>query len=179
VFLIVRINPNVVAAAAFTLGECDKPYLHVLPYNKKKAYSGKVIWLTGASSGIGATLAVDLTRAGAQVVISARRKQNLDDIAAQCAKVGLTPLVLPLDVTDNAASEKAYEEIIKQFGRVDILVLNAGRSQRYLATEMPLSETRDLMELNFISYVALTRLVVSSMLERGNGQVAAMPLLKM
>lgn len=80
----------------------------------------------GASSGIGAQLAIDLTRQGAQVVISARRENLLNEIASQCEMVGKKAFVLPLDVTDVSLHKKSYDMIVEKFGKLDSLVLNAG-----------------------------------------------------
>jgi hypothetical protein len=160
-----------VEKASFLFGDCDKPIIRILPYNKKTAFKSKVVWIAGASSGIGAQLALDLARAGAQVVISARRIQNLEDVATQCATVGLKPLILPLDVTNADECQKATDKIIAQFGRIDVLILNAGRTQRYLAAEMPFKDTKDLMELNFLSLVNLAKLVLPTMLSQKAGQV--------
>jgi dehydrogenase/reductase SDR family protein 7 len=130
-----------------------------------------VVWITGASSGIGAQLARDLARHGAQVIISARREAELQRVADSCGDVPIRPYVLPLDVTDYEAQEAAYKEILEEFGRVDILVLNAGRTQRSLAEKFPLSATRELFELNVMSVINLARLVVTDMITSQRGQI--------
>lgn len=153
--------------------DCDL-LLRFLPFtdeNSQGFYKGKIVWITGASSGIGAQLAKDYTAAGAQLVISARRADALDAVARECALVGSTPLVLPLDVMDHGAQEEAYNSIIEQFGRVDILVLNAGRSQRALALETSIEDTRNVMELNVLSPIDLSKIVAPSMVERGSGDI--------
>ena len=114
----------------------------------------------------------DLVKSGAQVVISARRENMLVDVAKECEDFGLKPMVLPLDVTDIAQMTEAYSAIISKYGRVDSVVLNAGRSQRSLAVDTSLNQTKELLELNFISYVALTKLVLPDMIERKSGQVS-------
>ena len=99
-----------------------------LPRNQN--FAGDVVWITGASSGIGAYLAMELTRSGAQVVLSARRIDKLKFISEKCSQYGLEPLVLPMDVTNHDMHKDALETIIQKFGRLDTLVLNAGKSQR-------------------------------------------------
>ena len=111
-------------------------------------------------------------KSGAQVVISARRDNMLVSVAKECEKFGLKPVVLPLDVTVATQAKEAYDSIIAKYGRIDSVVLNAGRSQRNLAVDTSLDETKELLELNFISYVALTKLVLPSMIERKSGQVS-------
>jgi dehydrogenase/reductase SDR family protein 7 len=160
----------VILLAVFFKSDADLP-LMFLPYEAKDSFAGKVIWITGASSGIGAALAEDMVKAGAKVVISARRKEMLDAVADSCAKFGDRPLVLPLDVTDLSAHPIAYQTVIDKFGKVDSLVLNAGVSQRNTALDTALSVTQELMHLNFISYVSLTKIVLPDMLARKDGQI--------
>lgn len=149
--------------------DCDL-ILRILPYStSEKAFTDKVIWITGASSGIGASLAVELTAGGAQIVISARREGNLEDVANKCALVGKIPMILPFDALDFDEHEKAFNKIVDSFGRVDVLVLNPGRTQRALAMDTPLSETRNLFELNYFSYINLAKLVVPTMTARKSG----------
>jgi dehydrogenase/reductase SDR family protein 7 len=83
-------------------------------------------------------------------------------------------MVLPLDVTDHAAQQVAYDEIIRAYGRVDTLVLNPGRTQRALALDTSIDSTRTLMDLNFLSYVGLTKVVLPGMVARGTGSVVVM-----
>jgi dehydrogenase/reductase SDR family member 7 len=149
--------------------DCDL-ILRILPYStSEKAFTDKVIWITGASSGIGASLAEELTAGGAQIVVSARREGNLEDVANKCALVGKRPMVLPFDVLDFDEHEKAFNKIVDSFGRVDVLVLNPGRTQRALAMDTPIRETRDLFELNYFSYINLAKLVVPTMTSRKSG----------
>jgi NADP-dependent 3-hydroxy acid dehydrogenase YdfG len=89
-------------------------------------FGGKVVWITGASSGIGASLAKDLCRKGARVVLSARRLDKLNEVASSCAGSAYEPFVLPLDVTDLDAQKNAFDTVLKKFGRLDSVVLNAG-----------------------------------------------------
>eukprot|EP01038_Epipyxis_sp_PR26KG_P011290 gene11290-15147_t len=159
---------------AFLYYDADLP-LVFLPYKLEGSYTGKIIWITGASSGIGASLAEDLTKAGAQVIISARRVEQLEKVAEKCSQLGLKPFIQPLDVTDNfEVLENTYNSIIEKFGFINIVVLNAGQSQRNLAVDTPLSDTKHLMNLNFFSYVALAKLILPKMIERNQGQLVIM-----
>lgn len=136
---------------------------------RSKAFKNQVVWITGASSGIGAQLARDLAREGAQVVVSSRRAHELEQVADSCE--GLRPLVVPLDVTDYSAQKVAYESIVAKFGRVDILVLNAGRTQRAFAENFALASTKELFELNFFAVINLAKMVVPDMIRRKDGQI--------
>ena len=157
------------ALVAVVWTDCDL-FLAVLPYKtSEKVFANKVIWVTGASSGIGASLAEELTAGGAQVVISARRVNELEEVADKCALVGLRPLVVPFDATDFNEHAKSFEIILQKFGRVDSLVLNAGRAQRATAMDTTLADTKGLFDLNFLSFVNLAKIVVPTMTSRPSG----------
>ncbi|HCA56765.1 MAG TPA: short-chain dehydrogenase, partial [Blastocatellia bacterium] len=89
-------------------------------------WSGQVVFLTGASSGIGEGLALALAKRGAVLGLVARRREMLDDLADRCRKLGGTALVFAIDVTDEAAVAEAADEMRSEFGRIDILIANAG-----------------------------------------------------
>jgi dehydrogenase/reductase SDR family protein 7B len=134
--------------------------------------TGKVVWITGASSGIGAALAVACRREGAHLVLSARRADALARVEASLPPAaGADAMVLPLDVTDIAAFGPAVAAVLSRFGRVDVLVNNAGVSQRSRAEKTPLEVDRRIMEVNFFGPVALTKAVLPSMLAAGGGRV--------
>lgn len=138
----------------------------------KGAQKDKVVWIVGASSGIGAALAEDFAKDGAKVIISARRENQLKDVAERCRQQGGTlPTILPLDVNNFKDHEKAVKSIIDEHGKIDIVVLNAGISQRNLAVDTPLSVTEDVMKTNFLSYVSLTKSVLPPMAANKGGKV--------
>ena len=101
-----------------------------------------IIFLSIEFYTIGAALAKDMAKAGATVVLSARRVDQLEKISQQCKnmqpKGSMEPLILPLDVTDFDAQKKAVDIVLKKFGKIDSLVLNAGRSQRNTAGSLSL-----------------------------------------
>ena len=128
--------------AVFFILDAD-PLLFFLPNPPSTPYlNDQVVWITGASSGIGAALAKDMAKAGATVILSARRVDQLEKISQQCKnmqpKGSMEPLILPLDVTDFDAQKKAVDIVLKKFGKIDSLVLNAGRSQRNTAGRLSL-----------------------------------------
>jgi short-subunit dehydrogenase len=157
----------------FLLRDADLPLL-LLPSQPKNAFEDKVVWITGASSGIGASLAKDFAMQGAQVVLSARRAERLENIVQECVMQGSkhAPYSLPLDVVNISEQEKTFGQLIEKFKRVDILILNAGRSQRNLAINTDVSVTKDLFELNFFSFISLAKLVLPSMIKANAGQIA-------
>lgn len=140
----------------------------------KMHFKGQVVWVVGASSGIGASLAKDFVKAGARVIISARRVDNLKTIAEECSKLGEKPLVLPFDLTDFSKHSEVYQEVIKVYGKVDILFLNSGIAQLAEALETPLQTTENIMNLNYTSYVALNKVVMPDMIKRKDGKVVVL-----
>jgi short-subunit dehydrogenase len=134
--------------------------------------AGKVAWLTGATSGIGEALAYALAADGASVVLSARRAEELDRVQAACDRPG-EHLSLPLDLLRLDTFQPAVRTVLDRLGHVDILIHSAGISQRGTAIETQMHVTQHLMSLNFVAPVALTRLVLPSMIERRSGHVVA------
>ena len=160
------------------LCDCD-PVLAVLSALGRgpAALRGRVIWLTGASSGIGEALAVQLASCGARLALSARRPAELERVRLRCLEAGAAAdqvLVLPLDVTDREQHRPAFSQLLAHFGRLDVLINNAGRSQRcdWAATHPDVD--RQLFDLNVFAPVELTRLVLPELLSRRDGQVVVM-----
>ena len=131
---------------------------------------GKTIWITGASSGIGAALAAAFGEAGAHVILFGRRETALSSVAA-----GSTPEshILPFDTTDFGALPGIVFKALAWRGGIDLLVNNAGISQRSLAVDTGMDVYRRIMEVDFFAPVALTQLVLPHMVERGSGHIAA------
>lgn len=130
---------------------------------------GRVVWVTGASSGIGEALVPALLRAGARVVVSAR---NAAKLAALVERHGSERVAaVPVDLAVPEALGEAFAAAERAFGPIDVLINNAGRSQRARALETSMEEVRALMELNFMAPVALTGLVAPGMVERRRGMI--------
>jgi dehydrogenase/reductase SDR family member 7B len=132
--------------------------------------AGKIVWLTGASSGIGAALARVLADRGAKVVLSARNEARLREVQAACADVD-RHLVLPLDVSQPESFEPALQVVLEKFDHVDVLIHCAGISQRSRAVDTQLTVDQHLMAVNYFGPVALTKRVLPSMIARGDGQI--------
>ena len=143
------------------------------PYNVTSSFDDKVVWLAGASSGIGESLAYDLGLAGAKVILSARRVDRLKTIAKNFTDNHYKnkPSIIPLDILNYTNQEEAFKQIIDEYGHIDYVVMNAGRSMRSTAIDFPLESTREIFELNFFSYVKLTKLVLPKLVERKQGHL--------
>src|ERR1700722_14171968 len=111
-------------------------------------FSGKVVWITGASSGIGEALAYAFSAAGARVLLSSRRTEELERVKQACAHPE-EARVLPMDLVDLESFAVRVAEAIGAFGQVDIIVHNGGITQRSLVVETDLSVHRKVMELNY------------------------------
>jgi dehydrogenase/reductase SDR family member 7 len=133
-------------------------------------FRDSVVWVTGASSGIGEATARQFHAEGAHVVLSARRKDELDRVAASCSGGG-DILILPFDVTDEAAVSEAARSVLERFGKVDILYNNAGITQRARVADADLEVYRTMMDVNFFGPLMLTKAVLPSMLERESGHI--------
>src|SRR5687768_18056551 len=98
--------------------------------------TNQVIWLTGASSGIGEALAYELAKKGAKLILSARRKEELERVKGNCFKEAQPNVrILPLDLTQTATLQLSVEAASQLFGHVDILINNGGISQRSLVKD--------------------------------------------
>jgi NAD(P)-dependent dehydrogenase (short-subunit alcohol dehydrogenase family) len=131
--------------------------------------AGQVIIVTGASSGIGEAAARRLVRAGAKVVISARRLDRLSALAKEIDPSGAAVLAVAGDVTNAADREQLVAATLQKFGRIDGLVNNAGYGTRGPVEIVPVEAIRKNFETNLFSLIALTQLVLPGMRERGSG----------
>ncbi|MBD0383389.1 SDR family NAD(P)-dependent oxidoreductase [Paenibacillus sedimenti] len=130
--------------------------------------SGKIVLITGASSGIGAVMAQHFSAKGAIPVLTARSTAKLEEIAA-----GLKGkhAVFPLDVTDTGQVNAVVEQIIGRFGRIDILINNAGYGIFESFVDAPLANFEEMMNVNYLGLVRCTKAVLPHMLEAGSGHI--------
>ena len=133
-------------------------------------FAHKTIWITGASSGIGEALAYELAKRGAKLILSARSEQELSRVQAHCVSSDKHHIV-PLDLEAYKGLEDIATHTWNSFGPIDILINNAGLSQRYLGLEGRLELDEKIMHTNFFGTVALTRPTLRLMLERNQGHI--------
>lgn len=130
----------------------------------------KVIWITGASSGIGEALAYVLANAGAKLILSARRKEELERVKGNCpASTQPAVRVLPLDLEQADTLPLCTAAAIQLFGHIDILINNAGLRHHSLVAQTPLAMDRKLMEVNYFSAVALAKYLLPHFIGRRQG----------
>jgi NADP-dependent 3-hydroxy acid dehydrogenase YdfG len=132
---------------------------------------GEVAIVTGASSGIGAATASELAGRGAAVVLAARRADALEAQTQAIRAAGGEALAIPTDVTDRTQLTRLADGVIERFGRVDVLVNNAGASWSRPLASSPPEEMVGLLEVNLLGAMLLTRAVLPGMLERRHGSI--------
>ena len=119
---------------------------------KLENLQGKVVWITGASSGIGKALAEECAAQGAQIVLTARRLEELEKVRSGLVNPDQHISVVA-DITDESQVRTAYEQVLSEKGRIDWLINNAGLSQRALIQETTMQTERAIMEVDYFSQV--------------------------
>jgi len=132
-------------------------------------FTNKVIWITGASSGIGKALAIELSKHNTKLILSARNESKLIEVKNACNNSNQV-LVLPLDLGGIESFNSKIKEVISSFGKIDVLVNNGGISQRSLAKDTSISVDKQIMNINYIGTVALTKAVLAHFIENKKGQ---------
>ncbi len=134
-----------------------------------KDFKDKTVWITGASDGIGKELAIQLAQAGAKIVLTARNIKKLKEVHNNLQGSG--HLVYPMDLLNVNDIPQAASQVLSQVGNIDVLVNNAGISQRSLVKDTSIDVDRKIMELDHFAVVALTKSVLPQMRERKSGLI--------
>ncbi|WP_455603174.1 SDR family oxidoreductase [Acinetobacter pecorum] len=137
---------------------------------KVEDLKGKVVWITGASSGIGKAIAQQCAALGAQVVLTARRHEELEKVR-QHLNNPEQHISITADITDESQVRHAYDQVLQQKGRIDWLINNAGLSQRALIQDTTMQTERAIMEVDYFSQVFLTKTVLPTFLEQKSGRI--------
>jgi len=136
-------------------------------------FKNKVVWITGASSGIGEALTYEFAKQGAKLIISSNREEELKHVAEMCYQIGAECYIQFLDITEIDKMASITEQLIQKFEKIDVLVNNAGISQRSYVIETPLEIDRRIMEIDYFGTIALTKTVLPYMIKNGGGYIAA------
>lgn len=134
-------------------------------------FKDKVIWITGATSGIGKALALEFAKREARLILSARREDELKRVAELTKLAPLDVLILPFDLNDTSNASALTAQLINKFGKIDVLINNGGYSQRGEALQTPIEIDRQLMEVNYFAYVNLTKAVLPYMKRQKYGHI--------
>jgi len=135
-------------------------------------YTGKRILLTGASSGIGKALAMELARFNTKLVLVARNIDALTELKELCKAAGSEASIIPFDLADTKKVPALARQVMACYQGIDVLINNAGVSQRAFTNETPLEVDRKIMELNYFSVITLTKALLPHMLQQGEGYIA-------
>lgn len=130
-------------------------------------WQGRRVWLVGASTGIGAALAKTLSARGARVALSARSREKLETLGASCPD----SIVLPLDVTVAGSLQRAHDELIRAWGSIDLVVLNAGTYRPLHVEQLTPEAARETIELNLLAVMDGVSVVAPGLLRQGHGGV--------
>ncbi|MCB9284338.1 MAG: SDR family oxidoreductase [Lewinellaceae bacterium] len=139
--------------------------------DKSLPFSGKVVWITGASAGIGEQLSYQFSELGASLILSARREEYLQKVNQNLPRNPGQAIILPLDLEQWNQLPEKVETALSCFGGVDILINNAAVGIRDYALATRLEVDEKLMNINYFGPVVLTKCLLPSMLEKGQGQV--------
>jgi short-subunit dehydrogenase len=133
----------------------------------------EIVWITGASSGIGEACAYRWAAQGARLILTSSSRERLEPVAARCREAGAPEVcILPCDLGDPAAVEGLAEKAWDAFQGLDTVYLNAGISQRTTVEDTSMEMVRKIMEINYFSPVAIAKALLPRMLERGGGHIA-------
>ncbi|NQY66169.1 MAG: SDR family NAD(P)-dependent oxidoreductase, partial [Flavobacteriales bacterium] len=135
-------------------------------------FKEKVVWITGASSGIGEELAIQLSSSGAKLILSSRRLEELERVRNSCSNPENVKCIV-LDLSSQSDFKAETIEAISSFGQIDILINNGGISQRSLIIDTDTETDRKIMETNYFGTISLVKAVLPHMLERNAGNFIA------
>jgi len=138
---------------------------------RESYYNHKTVWITGASSGIGAALARGLAGEAEVIILSSRREKELLEVKESCNQSS-NIVVVPLDLANSNDIEERSKWVLERY-QIDILINNGGMSQRSLTEDTPIEIDRRLMEVNYFGQIHLTKLVLAQMLVRKSGHIVA------
>jgi dehydrogenase/reductase SDR family protein 7B len=141
--------------------------------SKYDIFRGKVVWITGASSGIGEALANAFAELGSKIIISSNDADGLERVKKTCSKNAAAVICTPFDLAETSEIEKIVKEKIKELGKIDYLLNIGGVSQRSKITETPLWLDRKIFEINYFGTIALTKAVLPYMILNKSGHILA------
>jgi short-subunit dehydrogenase len=141
--------------------------------NSNNRFTGKKVWISGGSSGIGEALVHEFVKRGAEVIASSNDLPGLERVKASCSELSEMVTCLTLDLSQTSEIEKIVAGQLGEDGRIDYLLNIAGVSQRARIEETPLWLDRKIFEINYFGTIALTKAILPYMIKRKSGHVLA------
>ena len=135
-------------------------------------FNGKTIWITGASSGIGKAVALQLSKEKVHLILSGRNENALNEVGILCEKKGSTIEVVPFDLGDEKSVKEAANKVLASGSKIDALYQFGGISQRSFVSETPLFVDRKIFEINYFGTIALAKAILPDMIKNGGGHIA-------
>ncbi|MBN2892989.1 MAG: SDR family oxidoreductase [Bacteroidales bacterium] len=142
--------------------------------SQKKYFKEKIFIVTGASSGIGKATSIEAARQGANVVIAARNIEKLKDVAKVIESLGVECLAVQTDVSKREDAENLINKTIEKFGKIDVLINNAGISMRAMFDEIEIDVFKKVIDINFMGTVYCTRYAIKHILEQKGSVVGVL-----
>jgi len=147
--------------------------LHRFLKNMRKSFENKVIWVTGASSGIGEACAYELSRHHAKLILTALEEDILQHVKEKCLLLGAQDVyLLPADLSQLDFLESLSNNAWNYFGKIDLIYNNAGISQRATTIDTEFSVITKIMDVNYFAPVLISKTILPKMIENGGGQIA-------
>lgn len=134
-------------------------------------FKGKTLWITGASSGIGRAVAIELSLKKCHLILSSRNKEALEEVANICRQKGSTVLVASLDLGNTVSIQRTVTHVLAENQSIDGLYHFGGISQRSYAVETEMAVNRKIFEVNFFGTIELTKMILPGMIDNGGGQI--------
>lgn len=134
-------------------------------------FAGKTLWITGASSGIGRAVAIELSLKKCHLILSARKKEDLENVGELCHKNGSIVSIIPFDLGKPDTIEEAAKIVLEEHSRIDGLYHFGGISQRSYAKDTEIAVDRRIFEVNFFGTIELTKRILPTMIKNGGGQI--------
>lgn len=131
----------------------------------------KVTIVTGAGRGIGRSVALGFAEAGSHVVVCSRTTNELEELAAEIEEKGVKALVVPCDVSNPEDIDNVVSKTLEEFGKIDILINNAGLTKKHHAEEFPLEDWQQILDVNLTGVFLFAQKVGKVMLEQGHGSI--------
>jgi len=141
--------------------------------NNNNMFTGKVVWITGASSGIGEALVYEFSRLGAVIIASSQDLQGLERVKAACNEKSDHVHLAPFDLSETSEILNLVDKQVSQHGSIDYLLNIGGISQRARIEETPIWLDRKIFEINFFGTIALSKAVLPYMIRQKSGHILA------
>lgn len=134
-------------------------------------FKGKIVWITGATSGIGEALAYEFATLGAKLILSSNQEDELLRVKTECLKISDFCDTYAFDLEKQSEIEETAKKVIQNNGKIDVLINNGGISQRSKIMETPLDVFHKIMNIDYFGAIILTKSVLPSMVENGGGHI--------